>query len=62
MDIQNSNALSERELIPISTHKNYDVAIIYGPNSKTKVNAISDLGAESIGSLVIVKAIVVRVS
>ena len=46
----------------MAAHKNFDVAIVYGPNSKTKPKAISQLAAEEIGSLVIVKAIVVRVS
>jgi DNA replication licensing factor MCM7 len=35
---------------------------VYGPNTKAKTQAISDLKAEDIGSLVIIKAIVVRVS
>ena len=37
-----------------------DVSIIYGPGSKNKVRTISQLCGEDIGSLVILKAIVVR--
>jgi hypothetical protein len=59
---QNSALLDDSEAIPTSTHKNYDVAIVYGPNSKVKAKAISDLTADQIGSLVIVKCIVVRAS
>lgn len=52
----------DNERIPISAHKNYDVSIVYGSNSKVKAKAISDLNADEIGSLVVVKAIVVRAS
>jgi len=33
-------------MIPPAAHKNYDVVIIYGPNSKAKSKAISDLRAD----------------
>jgi hypothetical protein len=33
-------------MIPPSAHKNYDVVIIYGTNSKVKSKAISDLKAD----------------
>lgn len=46
----------------MASHKNYDVAIVYGNNAKVKPKAVSDLTADDIGSLVIVKAIVVRAS
>lgn len=49
-------------MIPSAAHKNYDVVIIFGPNSKVRSKAISDLKAEEIGSLVIIKAIVVKAS
>ena len=50
-------------MIPQSINKNFDVSIVYGENSKEyhQPKCISDLSAEQIGSLVIVKAIVVRV-
>lgn len=54
--------LDEHEKIPYSAHKNYDVAIVYGPNGKIKPKAISDLSSDEIGCLVVVKAIVVRAS
>lgn len=62
MDIQTSTMLDENELIPVASHRTFDVAIVYGPNAKIKPVAISDLKADNIGSLVIVKAIVVRAS
>lgn len=49
-------------MIPMSAHKNFDVALVYGSNSKVKPKAIADLTADDIGSLVVVKAIVVRAS
>ena len=54
--------LEPNELIPMASHKNFDVALVYGDNAKVKLNSITDLSAENIGSLVIVKAIVVRAS
>lgn len=60
--MQNPNMLEENEMIPIASHKSYDVAIVYGNNSKVHPKAISDLSSDDIGSLVIVKAIVVRAS
>jgi len=60
--LQNPVHYNPNEAIPISAHKNYDVAIIYGPNSKSKPKAISQLTSEDIGTLVVVKAIVVRAS
>lgn len=38
------------------------MSIIYGSNAKIKPKAVADLTADDIGSLVIVKAIVVRAS
>jgi len=52
----------DNEKIPLSAHKNYDVAIIYGATGKVKPKAISDLKSEDIGCLIVVKAIVVRAS
>ena len=46
----------------MAINKIYDVAIVYGPNSKVKPKAVSDLSANEIGSLVMVKAIVLRTS
>lgn len=43
---QNATLFDDSEAIPISAHKNYDVAIVYGPNSKVKPKAISDLNAD----------------
>ena len=37
-----------------------DVAIVYGPGSKIKLECISDFTSDKIGSLVACKAIVVR--
>ena len=37
--------LEENELIPIASHKNYDIAIVYGSNAKIKPKAIADLTA-----------------
>ena len=54
--------LEPNELIPMASHKNFDVALVYGNNAKVKLNSITDLTADDIGSLVIVKAIVVRAS
>ena len=62
LENQNASMFEDNERIPISAHKNYDVSIVYGSNSKVKAKAISDLNAEEIGSLVVVKAIVVRAS
>lgn len=42
---QNTAVLDESEAIPLSAHKNFDIAIVYGPNSKAKIKAISDLNA-----------------
>ena len=58
--MQNPNMLDENELIPIASHKNYDVSIVYGNNAKVKPKAIAELSGDDIGALVIVKAIVVR--
>ena len=44
----------------MSSHKNFDVAIVYGPGSKVQAKAVGDLKADDIGSLVVVKAIVIR--
>ena len=60
--MQASSLQENNERIPFSVHKNYDVAIVYGTNGKVKPKAISDLKAEDIGCLVVVKAIVVRAS
>ena len=46
----------------MASHKNFDVALIYGKDSKVKPSAVADLTADDIGSLVVVKAIVVRAS
>jgi DNA replication licensing factor MCM7 len=46
----------------MASHKTFDVALVYGNNAKVKLNSITELTAEEIGSLVIVKAIVVRAS
>lgn len=54
--------MEANELIPMASHKNFDVALVYGNNAKVKLNSITDLTADEIGSLVIVKAIVVRAS
>lgn len=62
LENQNASMFEDNERIPISAHKNYDVSIVYGSNSKVKAKAISDLNADEIGSLVVVKAIVVRAS
>lgn len=53
-----------RPAIKICTFFPYfsDVSIIYGPGSKNNIRTISQLSAEDIGSLVVVKAIVVRSS
>ena len=59
---QNGGNFDENESIPISSHRNFDIAIVYGPNSKLRPRAISDLNADEIGSLVMVKCIVVRTS
>lgn len=37
-----------------------DVVIIYGPHAKYSIRTITDLKAEDMGSLVILKGIVVR--
>lgn len=60
MQVSSINDGNER--IPYSTHKNYDVAIVYGLNGKAKPKAIADLKSDDIGCLVVVKAIVVRAS
>lgn len=41
-----AGSLGDSEAIPLSTHKNFDIAIVYGPNSKVKTKAISDLSAD----------------
>lgn len=38
------------------------MSVVYGSNAKIKPKAVSDLSADDIGALVIVKAIVVRAS
>lgn len=62
LDQQGTSVLEDSEAIPLSAHKNFDIAIVYGHNSKVKTKAISDLTADEIGSLVQLKCIVVRVS
>lgn len=39
-----------------------DVSIVYGPGSKIKHQCISDFTSDKIGSLVVCKAIVIRVT
>jgi hypothetical protein len=46
MDMLNPALLEDTEVIPPSVHKNYDVAIVYGPNSKAKSKSISELKSE----------------
>ena len=62
LESQNPTAFEQNEMIPFAAHKNFDVALVYGPNAKIKAKAIANLTADDIGSLVIVKAIVVRAS
>lgn len=62
MESQNNAMAAEGELIPLATRKNFDVSILYGPGSKIKVRSISELTSDLIGSLVVCRAIVVRVS
>lgn len=59
---QNAALLDEAETIPPAAHKSFDVAIVYGPNSKTHPRSITDLTADDIGGLVMIKCIVVRAS
>lgn len=51
---------SDNEKIPTAVHKNYDVRIIFGKGSKIHPLAISELNSQNIGSLVALKAMVVR--
>ncbi len=41
-------------------YKISDVVIVYGPQAKSSIRTITDLKAEDMGSLVILKGIVVR--
>jgi hypothetical protein len=43
---QSSSVLEDSEAIPLSTHKNFDIAVVYGHNTKAKTKAISDLTAD----------------
>ncbi|CAM6001738.1 unnamed protein product [Sphagnum balticum] len=62
MEMQNPVLLGESEAIPVSSHKNYEVSLVYGAETKAKAQAISDLRAEDIGALVMVKAIVINIA
>lgn len=57
---QTQNLVDEREMIPVSAHKKYNVSIIFGSSVKIKIHSISELNAGQIGSLILCKAIVVR--
>jgi hypothetical protein len=46
LDQQGTSVLEDSEAIPLSAHKNFDIAIVYGHNSKVKTKAISDLTAD----------------
>ncbi len=55
LENQNASMFEDNERIPISAHKNYDVSIVYGSNSKVKAKAISDLNVDGAGCVISLK-------
>lgn len=56
------NTAESNEMIPPKMHRKFTVNIVYGPNSKVKLRSIGELFSIDIGALIMIKAIVVRVS